>query len=253
MERIARRQSVTEEYVPSGTRGGRILVSIIALALLTLGTSCLEPLVEVTVLVRVNPDYPTEYDGLYAADPVESVEVELKNHWGLIFATGLTGPDGTVRLEVPGSGYYTIDIKAATSSPTCWWLGRESIHVYTEPVKVTVDVWTDGVGCPGPLVETSVLVRVDPDFPYEDFGLLAGDPVPHAQVIITDLTTDERVALGWANELGVFTVEIPGIAQYRISAWADTIYPICVWDGSTEIITVTEPVHITIDAWAACQ
>jgi len=209
--------------------------------------------VSVSILVQVDPLFPSEFDALAAGDPVPNAEVQIMES-GEIVASGFSNSEGEVVLEVPASNPYSMHVVADTSDPDCRWRARVLFFsVGTEPRDVSVDVWPDGPGCVGPLVEVSLLVQVAPLFPYEIDGLKGGDPVPSAEVEITKRMTDELIASGVAGANGEILLEVPGINRYYIHAAADTSDPYCIWSGWLDVVVGTEPLDATVNVWLLCE
>lgn len=210
--------------------------------------------VEISILVQVDPLYPTEFEGLAAGDPVPDAEVVItKGSTGEVVASGFSNSEGGVVLGVLGPAWYSIHVVADTSEPECWWMGRvEYFLVGREPEDVTLDVWPDGPDCVGPPVEASILVQVDPQYPNGFGGLVAGDPVPNAEFEITKTATGEIVASGTTGPDGRILVELPGTGRYYIHVSADTPDPYCWWTGGGEFVVGTEPIELTVDVWAIC-
>jgi hypothetical protein len=206
--------------------------------------------VTVSILAQVDPRYPNEFDGLVAGDPVPDAEVQITKH-GEVVASGFTNSEGEVAFELLEGETYGVGVVADTSASECWW--REGSAFYlTGPSDVTLDVWTDGPDCVGPPVEISFLVRLDPQFPDDDFGLMPGDPVPYAEVEITNRTSGELVASGTTDENGEIVLEVPGISDNYVYGRTDPNGGSCFLLGGEVFVVVTEPLGVILDLWLAC-
>lgn len=211
--------------------------------------------VSVSILVQVDPLFPIEFDGLVGGDPVPDAEVTITmSRSGEVVASGFTNAEGEAVFELLEFEPYLVDVVADTSEPDCWWRERLWSSFYlTGPSDITVDVWRDGLGCVGPPREVSLLVQVHPLFPYDDFGLMPGDPVPNAEVEISNLYAPELIASGNTDNNGEILLVVPGIGRYYIFAVADTLDPYCWGSGGLDVVVGTEPLDPTLNVGVACE
>ena len=122
----------------------------------------------------------------------------------------------------------------------------------TGPRDITVDVWRDGSGCVAPPVEISLLVRLNPSFPYNDFGVMPGDPIPYAEVEITNRISGEVVASGTTDENGEIVLEVPGLSSNYLYGFAETSDPLCTFGEGGVLVVGTEPLDVILNLWVAC-
>ena len=80
-------------------------------------------------------------------------------------------------------------------------------------------------------VTVSILVQVDPRYPIEFDGLVAGDPVPDAEVQITKW--GKVVASGFTNSEGEVAFELLERETYGVDVVADTSESECWWRESS--------------------
>ncbi len=204
--------------------------------------------VTVSILVRVDPLFPIEFDGLVGGDPVPYAEVTISG------VSRFANAEGVVEFELLEYEGYCVHVAADTSEPDCGWRNLPSSCFYlTGPRNVTVDVWRDGPGCgAAPPVEISLLVRLNPQYPDEAFGVAPGDPVPYADVEITDRMSGELVASGTSDEHGEIVLEVPGISNNYIFGVADTSDPFCFFDEGGVLVVGTEPLDVILNLWVSC-